>query len=85
MYSERLQVLLSTEQRRLLDEESRRTGLSAAALIRDAIEARYGAAGAPERRAAVARMRQRTAPAPQPAELRDMLAERFDDEAATAR
>lgn len=78
MYSERLQVLLAPEQRRMLDEEAQRTGLSAAALIRAAIEARYGGAAAPQRRAAVERMRQRRAVAPTPAELDELIAERFD-------
>lgn len=42
MYSERLQLLLSPEQRRRLDDEARRTGASIASLIRDALDERYG-------------------------------------------
>lgn len=38
----RTQISLGDEERRLLDEESRRTGRSISALIRDAVTAVYG-------------------------------------------
>ena len=45
----RTQVSLSEEDRRVLDAISRRTGLSMSALIREAIHATYGGAGATDR------------------------------------
>lgn len=39
MYSERLQILVSKEQRRRLELEARATGASVSAVVRDAIEA----------------------------------------------
>ena len=54
MLSERLQILVSREQRRRLEEEARRTGASVGALVREAIEARVGAAAVGERLEAVA-------------------------------
>ena len=52
MLSERLQLLVTPAQRRRLDEESRRTGSSVGALVREAIDARYGSATADDRRRA---------------------------------
>ena len=58
MYSERLQLLLSPEQRRRLDDEAKRTGASIASLIRDALDERYGRLPTREERmAAVERIR----------------------------
>jgi len=54
MLKERLQILVSREQRRRLEEESRRTGSSVGALVREAIDARVGAAAVDERLKAVA-------------------------------
>lgn len=39
---QRTQISLTAEERRALDAEAARTGKSIAALIRDAVEARYG-------------------------------------------
>ena len=50
----RTQLLLDDERRRLLEEESQRTGRSVASLVRDAIDARYGSAEREGRRAAAA-------------------------------
>lgn len=43
MYSERLQILVSKEQRRRLEREARRRNSSVASVIRDAVEAELGA------------------------------------------
>lgn len=43
MYSERLQLLVSPEQRRRLELEARRRGTSMATVIREAIDTRLGA------------------------------------------
>jgi hypothetical protein len=52
MLSERLQLLVTPAQRRRLDEESRRRGTSVGAVVREAIDARYGSATPDDRRRA---------------------------------
>lgn len=54
MINERLQVLLTPEQRRRLEEESRQQGRSVASLVREAVDARYGTPSRDQRQAAVA-------------------------------
>ena len=58
MYSERLQILVSPEQRRMLEAEARRRGVSVAALIRDAVEERLGVVDRETREEAVAEIRE---------------------------
>lgn len=41
MYSERMQILLSPEQRRRLKAEAKRRGTSVGSLVREAIDARF--------------------------------------------
>jgi predicted DNA-binding protein len=53
MFNERLQVLISPEQRRRLDEEATRRGASVASVVREAIDARLGAVTAGDRRLAI--------------------------------
>lgn len=53
MFNERLQLLITPEQRRHLEGEARRTGSSIGALVRDAIDARFGTTAVEERRGAV--------------------------------
>lgn len=43
MHKERLQILVEPEQRQRLETEAKRRGASVAALIREAIDARFGA------------------------------------------
>jgi predicted transcriptional regulator len=54
MLSDRLQILVSPEQRRRLEEEARRIEISVGALVRQAIDARVGATARDERRRAAA-------------------------------
>jgi len=54
MLSERLQILVSTEQRQRLEAEAARRGTSVAALVREAVDARYGTVTRVERERAVA-------------------------------
>jgi len=54
MLRERLQVLISAEQRLRLEEEARRAGMSVGALVREAIDARFGAPNLADRRRAFA-------------------------------
>jgi hypothetical protein len=44
MFTERLQILVSREQRRRLEAEAERRGTSVAALVGEALDARFGAA-----------------------------------------
>jgi hypothetical protein len=57
MYSERLQILVSPEQRKMLEAEARRRGVSVAALIRDAVEQQLGMVDRATRQEAIARIR----------------------------
>ncbi len=59
MYSERLQLLVSPEQRRRLEQEARRRGTSVASVIRDAVDTHLGGPTQEERRAAFERIRAR--------------------------
>lgn len=58
MFSERLQVLMSKEQRRRLEAEAKRRHSSVGALIREAIDSRGGGATPEERSRAVAEIRE---------------------------
>ena len=53
MLNERLQILLSAEQRRRLEDEARRRDVSVASLVREAVDARFGGVGTDERLRAV--------------------------------
>ncbi|MHB8619000.1 MAG: hypothetical protein ACYDAG_05395 [Chloroflexota bacterium] len=53
MLTERLQVLISTDQRRRLEGEAKRRGTSVATLIREAVDAQYGGVTRQERLRAV--------------------------------
>lgn len=53
MLKERLQILVTAEQRRRLEEEAKRRGSSVAKLVRDAIDERYGTTTAEDRLRAV--------------------------------
>jgi hypothetical protein len=57
MYSERLQILVTTEQRRTLESEARRRGASVGALVREAIDARFDTVDSVRRRAAFEELR----------------------------
>ena len=52
MLKERLQILVSAEQRLRLEEEARLAGKSVGALVREAIDARFGAPSLVDRRRA---------------------------------
>jgi hypothetical protein len=53
MITERVQVLLTPQQRRRLEDEARRQARSVASLVREAIDARFGTVSRQERLAAV--------------------------------
>jgi len=56
MFSERLQIVVTPEQRRRLTATARRRGMSVSALVREAIDARVGQAPRETRLRAVAEM-----------------------------
>ncbi len=71
MYSERLQILISKEQRRRLEREAKRLDASVASVIREAIDAQLGGVGVDDKRRAVGRIAaMRGAPYLDPDELR---------------
>jgi predicted DNA-binding protein len=53
MINERVQILLTPQQRRRLENESRRQARSVASLVREAIDARFGTVSEEQRLAAV--------------------------------
>lgn len=57
MLNERLQILMTSEQRRRLEREARQRGVSVGSLIRDAIDARFGGVTTEERLAALDEIR----------------------------
>jgi len=58
MFSERLQILVSKEQRRRLEAEARRRKASVASVIRGAVDAELGGRAREDRMQAVAAIRQ---------------------------
>lgn len=56
MYNERLQILISKEQRRLLEREAKRRGASVASVIREAVDERLGGITREDRIGAVERI-----------------------------
>ncbi len=83
MLKERLQILVSAEQRRRLEEEARVTGMSVGALVREAIDARFGAPTVVDRRRAFAAMTAMSGRYLSPAEL-DAVVDAERDRAAPA-
>lgn len=57
MLKERMQILISTEQRRRLEREAQRRGTSVASVIREAVDAQLGGATVEDRRAALGEIR----------------------------
>jgi hypothetical protein len=76
MFSERLQILISKEQRRQLETEAKRRDASVASVIREAIDAQLGGIGRDDRLGAVERIAaMRGAGHLPPEELRRAIAE----------
>jgi hypothetical protein len=81
MYNERLQILVSKEQRRRLEQEAKRQGASVASVVRDAVDERLGGI-TPEDRLAAAEWIAAMEPLPHvpPKRLERMIAEAYDAE-----
>lgn len=58
MFTERLQILVSKEQRRRLEREAKRRNTSVASVIRDAVDAELGGGSRKEKLAAVEAIRE---------------------------
>ena len=57
MLKERMQILISADQRRRLEREAQRRGTSVASVVREAVDAQLGARTVEDRRAAVEQIR----------------------------
>jgi len=81
MYTERLQILISKEQRRRLEREAKRRKSSVASVIREAVEAELGGTSRQDRLNAVAAIsRLRGAPFLSPEDLeREIESARTDE------
>lgn len=79
MYTERLQVLLSPEQRRHLESEAARRGMSTAALVREALDSLLGVVSRSDRLEALDRLLGREIPFVAPEKLDELIESRFDD------
>lgn len=81
MYTERLQILISKEQRRRLEREAERRSASVASVIRDAVDERLGGVTKDDRVAAVQRLTaMEPLPFMAPDELERAIAEARDAE-----
>jgi hypothetical protein len=79
MLKERLQILVSTDQRRRLEHEAQRRGTSVASVIRDAVDAQLGEITVEDRRSALDEILAMRGHAVSPDEL-DRIAEGERDE-----
>jgi hypothetical protein len=79
MFSERMQILLTPVQRRRVEAEARRRGVSVAAVVREAIDARIDGVPLDRRVAALERLRSRRVPFVPPARLDELIDERADE------
>jgi hypothetical protein len=83
MLNERLQILIRPEQRKRLEEEARRQGTSVAALVREAVDARYGPVTQADRLKAVAEIRAMEGRFLSPRELNLLVEEEREKEFGT--
>lgn len=79
MLRERLQILVSTEQRRRLEAEAKRRGTSVASLIREAVDIQFGAVTSADRLQALREIGEMRGRFLSPGEL-DQLAEAERDQ-----
>lgn len=80
MLSERLQILMTPEQRRRLEHEARRRGTSVGRVIRDSVDAQLGGVAADERRAALDGIRQLHGRFVPPEALESLVASERDEQ-----
>jgi predicted DNA-binding protein len=76
MFTERMQLLMTKEQRRRLEQEAKRRGTSVASVVREAVDAHVGGPTREQRYAALERIRSmRGAPFLTPEELNRLVEE----------
>jgi hypothetical protein len=80
MLKERMQILISTDQRRRLAQEAKRRGTSVASVIRDAVDAQLGAITAEDRRAALDEILAMRGRAVSPDELNRLVEDERDEQ-----
>jgi predicted DNA-binding protein len=81
MYNERMQILISKEQRRRLEQEAERRDASVASVIREAVDAHLGGVGREDRIAAAeAIAAMEPGPYISPEDLERMIAEAYDEQ-----
>jgi hypothetical protein len=78
MLNERLQVLVTSEQRRRLETEARRRGTSVGSLIREAVDAQFGAVTTEDRLRALDGIRGLSGRFLSPDELNRLVSEERD-------
>ena len=78
MYSERLQVLLTPHQRRYLQQEAKRRGISVTALIREAVNEHLGVVPERDRKRAYRSIVDRQAVFLPPDQLDELVEGRFE-------
>jgi hypothetical protein len=81
MLKERMQILVTADQRRRLEREAQRRGTSVASIIRDAVDAQLGGATPQDRRAAVDRIRALRGRSLSPEEINRIVEEEREAEA----
>lgn len=75
MLTERLQILVTADQRRRLEHEARRRGTSVGRVVRDSVDAQLGRRSVEERQAAVERIAALSARFATPEELNRIVEE----------
>ncbi len=80
MLNERLQILISSEQRRRLEAEAKRRRTSVASLIREAVDAQLGTVSRAERRRALDKIRAMHGRFLSPEELNRLVEKEHEDE-----
>jgi hypothetical protein len=81
MFNERLQILVTTDQRRRVEREAKRRGTSVAGVIRDAVDAQLGGLTVEDRLEALDGIRVLHGQFASPAELDLIVASERDEEA----
>lgn len=79
MLKERLQVLVTAEQRQRLESEAQRRGTSVGSLIREAVDAHYGTVSQADRLRALEAIRVTQGRFLSPDELDRLIADEHDD------
>jgi hypothetical protein len=80
MLNQRMQLLISADQRRRLEQEARRRATSVASVIRDAVDAQLGGITAEDRRAALDEILAMSGRFASPDELNRIAASEHDDQ-----